>query len=293
MIESFLRYIQYEKRFSDHTILSYKNDLRQLQDFLRKEFSIDQLSEVNYSILRSWVIDLSEKKLKPKSINRKIISIRSFYKFLHKTGGINSNPASKVNLLKVPKNLPHFVNSNELLSLLDHLEWKDNFSDQRDRLILELFYGTGIRENELINLKEKDVDFIEQQIKVLGKRNKERIIPINRNLSALIKKYLMLKKESPGGNDSFYLIVTNKGNKAYPMFIYRIVKKYLTTYTNVEKTNPHVLRHTFATHLLNNGADLNSVKDLLGHQSLASTQVYTHNTLDKLKKIFEQAHPKA
>ena len=293
MIESYLRYIRFEKRYSDHTVQSYQNDLIQLRNFLSEEFSIDDLKDVSYSLLRNWIISLSEQKLSPKSINRKIISIRSFYKYLIKSGKIQSNPASKLKLLKAKKSLPHFVRSSEITALLDNVEWDQTFEGQRDKLIIELLYGTGIRENELLNLKEKDIDFHEQQIKVLGKRNKERIIPISRSLINLLKNYLVLKKEGFKGNDESFLIVTNRRIKAYPMFIYRTVNKYLKLYTHVEKSSPHVLRHTFATHLLNNGADLNSVKDLLGHESLASTQVYTHNTLDKLKKIFEQAHPKA
>jgi len=293
MIESYLRYIKYEKRFSDHTIQSYQSDLTQLRNYLSGEFSIKNFNEISYPLLRNWVVSLAEQKLNPKSINRKIISVRSFYKFLLRSGRLQQNPASKLRLLKTSKTLPNFVRHSEIISLLDNIDWDQTFKHQRDKLVLELLYSTGIRENELINLKESDVNLIEQQIKVLGKRNKERIIPVTRNLINQINKYLSLKKEGFEGNGEPYLIVTNRRKKAYPMFIYRIVNRYLKSYTHVEKSSPHVLRHTFATHLLNNGADLNSVKDLLGHESLASTQVYTHNTLDKLKKIFEQAHPKA
>lgn len=293
MIDSFIKYIQYEKRYSRHTLLSYQNDLDQFSIFLSDQFPGTPTEEVNHSILRSWVVSLSESGLKARSINRKIIAIRSYYKFLVKRGYLRINPAAKLTSLKTPKNLPHFVRHDELTNLLDHYEFTDAFEDLRDKLILEILYGTGIRESELINLKESDVNFIDQQIKVLGKRNKERIVPIAGTLASQIKHYLQKKKEWFGGNDDFYLIVTNKGSKCYPMFIYRIVKKYLKSFTHADNTSPHVLRHTFATHLLNKGADLNAVKDLLGHQSLASTQIYTHNTLDKLKEIFEQAHPKA
>lgn len=293
MVEKFLKYLQYERRYSPHTILSYRNDLHQLTAFLDKHFPETSIEDANHSILRSWVADLSENGLNAKSINRKIITARSFYKFLTRNGNLPANPASKLRLLKIPKSLPHFVRNAELNSLLDHHEFSGSFEDQRDKLVLEILYGTGIRENELINLKESDADFLSQQIKVLGKRNKERIVPMTRPLADLMKAYLQKKKEKFDSNGSFYLIVTNKGEKSYPMMIYRIVNKYLKLFTHVEKPSPHVLRHTFATHLLNKGADLNAVKDLLGHQSLASTQVYTHNTLDKLKEIFEQAHPKA
>ncbi len=293
MIERFLRFLRYEKRYSNHTINSYQTDLVQLDTFLKDQFSTNNLENANHSLLRSWVVSLSENGLSAKSINRKIISIRSFYKFLLQSGHIKVNPSSKLRLLKTPKNIPYFVRQDEILTMLDHFEFEGDFAGLRDKLILELFYSTGMREAELINLEEIEVDFIGGNVKVLGKRNKERIIPLSSPLINAIKNYLVKKKESFGSNASQFLIVTNKGKKTYPMFIYRIVNKYLKSFTNVEKTSPHVLRHTFATHLLNKGADLNAVKDLLGHQSLASTQVYTHNTLDKIKKIFEQAHPKA
>lgn len=293
MIGSFIRYLKYERRYSSNTVLSYESDLQQLTTFLNSNYPELNIQEVNHSILRSWVVDLSESGLSSKSINRKIIAARSFYKFLVKTGELKSNPASKLTLLKTPKNLPHFVRQDEMTSLLDNLEFSDSFEDQRDKLLLEILYGTGIRENELINLRESDINFIDQQIKVLGKRNKERIIPITKSLINQIKIYQQKKKESFPENGNFYLIVTDKGSKCYPMFIYRKINKYLKLFTHVEKSSPHILRHTFATHLLNKGADLNAVKDLLGHKSLASTQVYTHNTLEKLKEIFEQAHPRA
>lgn len=293
MIESFLKYLRYERRYSDHTIQSYQNDLTQLQSFLKGLSSDILLEEANHSLLRSWVVDLSEKKLSATSINRKIIAIRSFYKFLLNRGLIDQNPARKLSALKTPKGIPHFVDEKELNAFLNNFEFTDDFPGHRDKLLLELLYTTGIRESELINLTESDIDFYQQQIKVLGKRNKVRVIPFPGNLTFIIKEYINKKKETFGGNANKNLLVTNNGNKCYPMFIYRIVKHYLKTYTHVEKSSPHVLRHTFATHLLNKGADLNAVKDLLGHQSLSSTQVYTHNTLDKLKQIFEQAHPKA
>lgn len=293
MIEKFLKYLQYERRYSAHTVLSYKNDLCQLASFLGNNFPETKIEEINHSILRSWVVDLSESRKTARSINRKIVAVRSFFKFLLKNGHVSTNPATRLALLKTPKNLPHFVQEDELTKLFDHHSFSDSFEDLRDKLLLEILYGTGIRENELINLKESDINFIEQHIKVLGKRNKERIIPVTKSLIRQISIYLEKKKECFSSNGDIYLIVTNKGQKSYPMFIYRTVNKYLKLFTHVEKTSPHVLRHTFATHLLNKGADLNAVKDLLGHSSLASTQVYTHNTLDKLKEIFEQAHPKA
>lgn len=212
--------------------------------------------------------------------------------FFKKKGVIHLNPASKLSNLKTKKGLPHFVRENDMNAVLDGLKHEANFEGARDLLVVELLYGTGIRLSELVELTEHKIDTINQSIKVLGKRNKERIIPITRTLINLIKKYISLKNDTFQGNATHYLIVSNKGKKSYPMMINRIVKKYLQG-ASVDKKSPHILRHTYATHLLERGADLNAVKDLLGHQSLAATQVYTHNSLGKLKKVFDQAHPKA
>jgi len=292
MTKEFLNYLKYEKRYSRHTLVSYKNDLDQLNIFLSEEYPETPLEEANHPILRDWIISLSAKGLNSSSINRKLVAARSFYKFLLKKGIVQSNPTSKLSNLKTKKGLPDFVREQDMGLLLDHQEFGDEFESRRDQLVIELLYGTGMRLSEMVNLKEKKIDQLNKAIKVLGKRNKERIIPVNMSLIQLIGNYISLKNEAFKGNVTDYLIVTNKGEKSYPMMINRIVKKYLQG-ASVDKKSPHILRHTYATHLLERGADLNAVKDLLGHQSLAATQVYTHNSLGKLKKVFDQAHPKA
>ncbi len=293
MIESFLQYITFEKRFSSHTVTSYRNDLLQFHTFLSENFpdlTIDKASSV---CVRSWIIHLMDLQLNSRSVNRKLASLRAFYKFLHKQGLCNDDQMQKLNALKARKNLPVFVQEDHLSRLLDDFPFEDNFSGLRDKLILELLYATGIRLSELIGLKENDVNLFSREIKVLGKRNKERIIPFPKSIGLIIEKYNGLKFKQFPDNRHGCLIVTNKGEPSYPMFIYRVVKKYLDLIPSVEKKSPHVLRHTFATHLLDKGADLNAIKELLGHASLAATQVYTHNSLEKLKAIFDQAHPKA
>lgn len=292
MTDIFLNYLQYQKRYSTHTIISYKNDLDQLQKFLDSNYPETSIDDVNHAILRDWIISLAESGLNENSINRKLVTLRSFYKFLLKKGSIDKNPVTKLSNLKTKKGLPEFVREGDMNLILDHDPFEDNFKGIRDHLILEILYGAGIRLSELINLETKRVDFVNNSLKVLGKRNKERIIPITNNLCVLIKSYISLKNEEFKGNVIEYLIVSNNGEKSYPMMINRIVKKYLQG-ASVDKKSPHTLRHTYATHLLERGADLNAVKELLGHQSLAATQVYTHNSLGKLKKVFDQAHPKA
>ncbi len=293
MQESFLKYLQYEKRYSKHTLTSYKLDLSQLEKFVTKNSPDLNIQDVNHSLLRGWIVSLVEGGIQPKSINRKIASLRSYYKFLLRQGHIKKDPTVKIKVLKASKKLPQFVNEAEMNLLLDSCEFSDDFVGMRDRLIMELLYGTGIRLSELITLKTQNVHLLNRTIKVLGKRNKERVIPFSASLEKVIKQYLQLKKFSFSKDELPNLIVTDKGEPCYPMFIYRVVKKYLNLFTTIDKRSPHVLRHTFATHLLNKGADLNAVKDLLGHTSLAATQVYTHNSLEKLKSVFDQAHPKA
>ncbi len=300
MVNDFLKYIQYEKRYSNHTYISYQTDLQQFCTFLEKEYQISNPLEASFAIIRSWIASLSEDRITSKSINRKIACLRSYYKFLRRNGHIAKDPMLKIKGPKIAKTLPVFVEEEKLITLLDgvcdqdnQLGFEENFNGIRDRLIIELFYGTGIRLSELIEIKSSDINFYDRTLKVTGKGNKERIIPINETLINRIKEYEDRKKKDLSGNSSQYLIVTNKGSKTYPMFIYKTVRKYLDMSTTVEKRSPHVLRHSFATHLLNKGADLNAIKDLLGHSSLAATQVYTHNSLDKLKAIFTQAHPKS
>lgn len=290
MIESFLKYLQFEKRLSSHTVLAYEKDLKQLQSFLTESFEIEELKNCNHAQLRSWIVQLIEAGYSPKTVNRKIATLKSFYKFLNAREFIESNPASRLNPLKVEKPLPVFVRESEIDVLLDQVSFSEDHSGLRDRLILELLYNTGIRLSELIGLKKTDVNFFQRNLKVLGKRNKERVIPINDFIVKLIKEY---NANTPDEFQDDHLLTTDGGSQLYPMFVYRTVKKYLDLVTTQSKKSPHVLRHTFATHLLNRGADLNAVKDLLGHTSLAATQVYTHNSMDKLKSVFDQAHPKA
>ena len=293
MVKSFLKYLEFEKRYSRHTVISYRTDLDQLSSYLDSNYNNTAIESADFRMLRAWLISLIEAGIQPRSVNRKIATLRSYYKFLRKQGLISTDPMLKVKVLKSKKTLPQFVNESEIVSLLDGHDFGDDFPGIRDKLLLELLYGTGIRLSELIGLKNSDVNLRESTIKVLGKRNKERIIPLNRELVNLINRYREIKKTGQTENDGPYLIVNNDGGKCYPMMVYRTVKKYLDIFSAVEKKSPHVLRHTFATHLLNKGADLNAVKDLLGHSSLAATQVYTHNSLEKLKKVFDQAHPKA
>jgi len=241
--------------------------------------------------VRGWAVSLVEAELHHRSVNRKLATLRSFYGYLLRCKVITMNPMLRVSALKTDKPLPQFVEEKSLLLLFEEMEFGADFEGLRDRLILELLYGTGMRLAELLELKDGDINFYDLTLKVMGKRSKQRVIPIYKNLADLVKSYQALKNEQfPGTN---VLILTNKGEPAYAVLIQRIVKKYLSAVTSLQKRSPHVLRHTFATHLLNNGADLNSIKDLLGHSSLAATQVYTHNSIEKLKKIFKQSHPKA
>lgn len=293
MIDSFLEYLQSEKRLSRHTVLAYQNDLSQFASFLQQTRDIHNVAEADYTAIRDWIVDLVETGLEPVSVNRKIASLRSFVKFLLTRGVITTDPMTRINALKTKKRLPCFVKEQDMVNLLDNQTFEETFNGCRDRLILELFYGTGIRLSELLNLGEKSIDMQNQTIKVLGKRNKERVIPFSRSLVALIQKYLNVRNREVELKGHGKLFVRANGEPCYPMMIYKIVKKYLSQFSSAERRSPHILRHTYATHLLNKGADLNAVKDLLGHSSLAATQVYTHNSMEKLKKVFEQAHPKA
>lgn len=287
--DSFVEYLQFEKRFSPHTLVAYQTDLSQFIDYLEHAYEIKVIEEVNHSLIRSWIVDLMNHKISPRSVNRKITTLKTFYKFLLRQKIVVENPMLKIQSPKTSKRLPVFVEKEKMDTLLDNIEFGDDATGLRNKLIIELFYATGMRLSELINLKESDVDLYANQVKVLGKRNKERIIPFAAELKSLIKKYMDSKPES----SIDLLFLSDKGKKMSEKFVYTSVKMYLSQVTTIDKKSPHVLRHTFATHMLNNGADLNAIKDLLGHANLSATQVYTHNTVEKLKNIHKQAHPKA
>jgi len=293
MPEIFLKHLQFEKRYSSHTVEAYEEDLRQFHGFLQATFEITEPEEVKHIHIRSWVVQLMEDGNQPRSVNRKIACLKSYYKFLLRREYITQNPATRIKPLKTEKPLPAFVKETDMGRLLDDIPFTDDLTGLRDRLIVELFYGTGMRLSELIGLKSNNVNIHSQTLKVLGKRNKERVIPIGNSLVNTIKIYQKAKTDMGGENGNEWLLTTDRGEQLYPMLVQRTIKHYLGLVTTLTKKSPHVLRHTYATHLLNHGADLNAVKDLLGHTSLAATQVYTHNTIEKLKKAFDQAHPKA
>ncbi|MBC5774151.1 tyrosine-type recombinase/integrase [Pontibacter sp. KCTC 32443] len=292
-MDLFFKYLQYEKRYSPHTLTSYHTDLWQFSDYLLQTYEISDPAQADHTIIRSWILSLVQNNIQPRSINRKIACLRSYYKFLLSQQRIQANPMLRIKAPKVSKKLPAFVPEEPFNQLLDGFEFEDSFEGQRDRVILEFLYGTGMRLAELIGIKESDIDKHQKTVRVLGKGNKERIIPINDSLWESINVYLAHKRRAFGDNNSEKLLVTTKARPLYPKFIYRVVKKYISLITTSAHNSPHVLRHSFATHLLNKGADLNAIKDLLGHASLAATQVYTHNSIEKLKSIFEKAHPKA
>lgn len=294
MVESFINYLEYEKRASPHTVLAYRKDLEQFAEFCETAFEKEDISFAEHSEIRAWVIELVDSKLSPTSINRKIATLRSFYKFLLRSGEISKEPTYKIKALKTPKRLPEFVQEEAIDKILEEINYPIDFEGQRDRMVMDFLYLTGVRLSELTQLQWKDLDLAQQQVKVFGKRKKERIIPIISRLQENIISYKKVFEETfPNTKESDYFIVTKEKEQAYPMMIYRIVRHYLDLFAQTTKRSPHLLRHTFATHLLNKGADLNAVKDLLGHANLAATQVYTHNSMEKLKAVYNQAHPKA
>jgi integrase/recombinase XerC len=292
--ESFLTYLQNEKRYSYHTIRSYANDLGQFSLFCSKHFPEVDDETVDFKCIRKWVVYLIDDKISNRSVNRKISTLKSYFKFLIREGYISKNPVDRVISPKTEKKLPVFVSMQSMDQLFNLIDFGDDYVGVRDRLILEIFYNTGMRINELINLKMVSINRIEMTMKVLGKRNKERVIPFTQQLKISIDKYMEIRTaEFLDKPENEFLFLTEKGEKIYKRLVYRIVNKYLNMVTTVDKKSPHVLRHTFATHMLNNGADLNSVKELLGHSNLSATEIYTHNTFEKLKSIYKQAHPRA
>jgi len=289
-IQAFLDYLRFEKRYSQYTIISYQNDLEQFFAFL-SQYGDVEITAITTSYIRSWLAELKGESISSKSINRKISSLKSFFKFFMKQGVIKQTPMTTIVSPKINKRLPVFVEEKNTNTLFSYVEFNDDWMGRTDRLILILFYNTGMRLSELINLKEKNIDIYYSQIKVLGKGNKERIIPVSKELSKEIENYIGSKPVKLEGVTE--VLINEKGKPLYPKYVYNTVKKYLNAVTTLDKKSPHVLRHTFATHLMNNGADLNAVKELLGHASLAATQVYTHNTIETLKGIYKKAHPKA
>ena len=288
----FLDYLSSEKKYSSKTIVAYKNDLESFQSFNNKEFSQNIIKSVVYSQIRSWIVLLVDKGVANSTINRKISSLNSYYKFLLKADLINKNPLSAHKALKTKSIIQLPFSESEILNALSSSNFENNFEGTRDHLILEMLYSTGIRRQELINLKIKNIDFSNKRIKVLGKRNKQRYMPLIKSTKVLLDKYLDLRENLKNIKTREFLFLTSKGKKIYDNLVYRITKKYFSKYSTKKKKSPHILRHSFATHLLNNGADLNSVKDLLGHTSLAATQVYTNRSIDDMKKVFKKSHPR-
>jgi integrase/recombinase XerC len=292
-IQSFIDYLKFEKRYSRHTVVAYETDLRDFFDFLEITYGAVTLKEITLGFVRSWLAGLKEKKVTSKSLNRKISTLRSFFKYQLKLGVLESTPMTNVVAPKIPKRLPVFLKESETQQLMQAVSGAtEDWKTLNAKMLLTLFYSTGMRLSELIGLREQQLDLGRLQIKVLGKGNKERIIPVNAETRENIREYLQAKKKVFGETGDL-LLVTEKGKKLYPKYAWTLVNQWLGEASTLDKRSPHVLRHTFATHLMNNGADLNAVKELLGHSSLASTQVYTHNTIEKLKDVYKKAHPKA
>lgn len=289
MIEKFIQYIKSEKRYSEHTIAAYKRDLDQFSLFLEKKYGIKDILAVNSEIVRSYIIDLKDEDLKNRSINRKISSLRSFYNYCLREKQISVTPLFGVKSMKQPKELVKFVPEHDIKKM--QFEQNDDFLVRRDEVVFEILYQTGMRQTEMRSLRDDDVNKISKTIKVHGKRNKDRIIPVGEELLAMIENYIVIRDRQFPNRNSSSLIVDDKGNEASPQFVYGLIHEMLKGITTIEQKSPHVLRHTFATHLLNRGADIRAIQKLLGHSSLNSTQIYTHNTIDKLKDVYKKAHP--
>ena len=286
-LEDFINYIKSEKRFSKHTITSYETDLNQFFNYIEAESQITNPKDVSFKLIRNWISSLLENNLKSTSVNRKISSLKSYYKFLLVSNYVDTNPTLKLISPKSSKRLPVFVEKDNMDSLFDKDFFEDSYEGKRDKLIIELFYFTGMRLSELINIKTSDIDKVNSQIKVIGKRNKERLIPITFNILKDLNEFINFYEIEN------FLFAEGNGKKLYSKKVYRVVNKYLAKISSIKKKSPHVLRHSFATHMLNNGADINAIKEILGHANLSATQIYTHNSIKKLKNVHKQAHPKA
>lgn len=292
-IQDFIDHLTFHKRYSKHTTVSYQHDLKTFFEFLQQQFGETSLPDIKATFIRSWLAELKESGIESKSINRKISTLKSFFKYQLRLQTITVSPVTVIISPKVSKRLPQFVDSKDISTLLEHVEFPDTWQGKTDRLILEIFYNTGIRQAELVGLQESGISKQNSTIKVLGKGNKERLIPVSNALMIQMQKYIVDKKNLFDKFDDNFLLIAVSGKKLYPRSVYNTVNKYLDKVTTIDKKSPHVLRHTFATHLMNSGADLNAVKELLGHSSLAATQIYTHNSIEKLKDIHKKAHPKA
>ena len=292
LIEKYIRYLRYEKNYSLHTEISYSEDLSQFVEFLAEHFSDTDIKHVDRDIIRMWIVSMMERKISARSVNRKLSAVKSFYRYLQKIGEVTVNPASKINGPKVGRPIPALANSADMEKVLDQEGYGDSFELLRDHIIIELFYVTGIRRAELIGLKDVDVDFSSETIQVTGKRNKQRLIPFSDGMKQSLEQYIAVRNKEVG-NQSGYLFVKNNGEPLYPMLVHRIVTSNLQQIETLAKVSPHVLRHSFATGMLNNGADINAVKELLGHASLAATEIYTHTSFEELKRIYNKAHPRA
>ncbi|MFI1772313.1 tyrosine-type recombinase/integrase [Thalassobellus citreus] len=291
--KSFTDYLLLEKNYSALTVNAYQKDLESFLDFIKNYYETNSINNVNYSQIRSWIVSLVESGLTNRSINRKVSALNTYYKFLLKIGDIDINPLAKHKALKTSKKIQVPFSEKEIATVLDDLHFEKDFEGVRDKLIIELFYSTGIRRIELVELKLTSFSFDNKTLKVLGKRNKERIVPLLETVSQTLSKYIKLRNELECVLDTDYLFLTKKGVKIYETLVYRIINEYFSLASSKVKKSPHILRHSFATHLLNQGADLNAVKELLGHSSLASTQVYTHNSISELKKVHVNTHPRS
>ena len=290
--QSFIEYLQLEKKYSPHTITAYLKDLNDFNAFAVSEYDYSDIVSVNYAVVRSWIVSLVDSKISNRTVNRKVSSLKTYYKYLLKTGQIEVSPLAKHKALKTTKKIQVPFSEVEIENVMELLEVENTFEGLRDRLIIELFYSSGIRRAELINIKLKDVSYSQKTLKVLGKRNKERLIPLLPSVLKTISEYLPIREELKNIKDKEYLFLTSKGVKVYENLVYRVIKSYFSQVSEKVKKSPHILRHSFATHLLNEGADINSVKELLGHSSLASTQVYTQNSIAKLKEVYKNTHPR-
>jgi len=290
--ELFLNHLRYERRYSQNTLTAYENDLDQFVLFGKKLVEDFCVEEVDYHLIRQWIVSLMDNGISAKSVNRKISTLKTFFKFLMREGVIEKNPTDKVAIPKMGKKLPVFVQEKEMNRLLDGRFFTEDFEGRRDKAVVSLFYGTGIRLSELVGIRFPDLNLIEKMVKVNGKRDKQRLVPFPLEISGVLNDYIKLRNELFPAAENF-LFLTGNGEPAYNKLIYRIVKRQLSLVTTVEKKSPHILRHSYATHLLNRGADLNAIKELLGHANLAATQIYTHTTFEQLKKVYKQAHPRA